>query len=153
FQDVNGDQYLIVSMGDSDRFPSPNPAGGHFLYKLNKGAPVVHYAFREGNPGGARRYFTRSDSVGRGRLQAILGTTSWSTDSTDGTQSVVFNGQDSFAATWEDQPELHIKGNFRLQVRLKLQAEPAGKSALLAGQEGSFWLEQYPNGYICGWYY
>lgn len=147
FRDSNGDIYLLYGRLGNRPAIDTDSITGIYLYKLERNLPFASYKFREGHG----HEFTRSDIISRGNLEAKTTNVSWINKS-DNTNILQFNGVNSQMEIG-DNPIFNFSGDFTIKMDLKLLSllTQNQKSALIAGKVGSYWIELYQNGDLCGW--
>lgn len=138
----NGDTYLSVFLTPVPSSPE-EPATGRYLYELRNGAPVASYRFSRGIPG---QNYALSDVISRGDLYARIENLQWLNP------GLQMNGVNS-EIILPDNLILKRSPPWSLEVDLTLRALPIApsKSAFIAGDLSSSWLELYSNQTICAW--
>lgn len=150
FKDKDGVIYLMYGADRVTDGDGIDPVSGHYLFKLTKNAPLLDFTFRAG-PRGSDPYFVRTDTVSRGRGDALgYGVTLFSTS--DGTHAVRFNRSNA-RIELSGNPYLMTEAGFRMVLDVTIDGLPGGgnRSARIAGQPGSFWLELYQDADLCFW--
>jgi hypothetical protein len=150
FKDADGITYLMYGAEQVTDRNGNDPVNGHYLFKLTKNAPLLDFTFRAG-PRDSDPYFVRTDTVSRGRGDALgYGVTLSSTP--DGTHAVRFNRRNARIELLGN-PYLMTETGFRMVLDVTVDGLPGGgnRSARIAGQPGSFWLELYSDANLCFW--
>ena len=150
FRDVDGSIYLMVGADAVTDRNGTDPVTGHHLFKLEKDAPLLDFSFRAGLRD-SDPYFVRSDTLSRGRGDALGYNVTLSSD-TDGTHVAHFNGTNS-RVELRHNPYMVTDAGIKMVLNATIKALPSGanKSAFVAGQPGAFFIELYEDGNLCFW--
>ena len=151
FQDTHGSVYLLLGAEAVTDASEADPVAGHHLFQLSFTAPLLDFSFRAGGRGDAQPYFVRSDTISRGRGEAVGFDVSL-LPTADGTHAVRFD-QRSSRIELRGNADLLTSAGFRIVLDLSIDALPSGseKSSFIAGSPGGFWLELYADGRLCFW--